>query len=147
MTLKANYIYVFAKIFLITAIIVSIKMLVVPYCLGKNIYLGKSLFVIISLGSFSGVFSSIIFTPLEISWNKESFSIQKMFSGTKEFSWRQLEGYHTSNLLSSYVMIKFHGQRTFEILSFGFPKSDWQEFQLMLKTQFPEKKKSQWFLS
>jgi hypothetical protein len=144
--LKANYLYVFAKIFLIIAIIVSIKMLVVPYCLGKNIYLGKSLFVIISLGSFSGVFSSIIFTPLEISWNKESFSIQKMFSGTKEFSWNQLEGYHTTNWYFNCLKIRFQGQRTFEILSFGFSKAEWQEFQLMLKTQFPEKMKSQWFL-
>jgi hypothetical protein len=73
-------------------IVVALSSVANSYFHGKPIDVAAALSLTVLGGGLAGIFVSLIFTPREMAWNDETFSITFLFRGQAIFDWEQLEG-------------------------------------------------------
>ncbi len=144
MILKTNCLRAFFKTFFYFALLITIFKGFISYAEGKEISLAEILLIAFLGSTFLGLAATVMFTPHEIIWTKDSFSIKANFFGSGEFSWKDLEAYSSFGKNYGTFLIKFKGQQAFQMVPFGFLSAEWKEFHAMLRNRFPEKKTGFW---
>jgi hypothetical protein len=100
---------------------------------------------LIGLAALGGVLLGlcvVVFTPREITWDAEKFSIKTLFPGSGDFEWSHLEAWCPYG--RGMFLIKFEGKQAYQIPPSGFQPKEWKEFRSYLELRFKDRKTQVW---
>ena len=145
MIIKPNRLRAFIKTFLWIFIFTVVFTGLVPHFQGKTVDFEEIFGMTLIGGSIMSICVTFMFTPREINWDQDEFTIKALFPGSGRFTWQQLEAYTPFGRGMVTFLIKFEGQQAFQIVPAGFRSDEWNAFQSVLSVRFPEKKTWFWF--
>lgn len=108
---------------------------------GAPLSLQPFLSIFVLGGTFMAIGVCVMFVPRELSYGSDGFSCRMLIQGTHSFAWDKLVAYGSGH---NVFLLKFEGRQALQISSYGFKKTEWNEFLSLLKSTFPEKKCSFW---
>ncbi len=141
MTLKPDYVRGFAKPFVVSFLLLTVWLGIVPLLQHKVVAWESVLGLAGMAGVLLGGFSCFL-TPREIIWDADMISIKALFPCSGDFEWRQLEAW--SPYGRGTFLLKFKGRQAFQIPPSSFLPADWKVFRAFLDLRFRDKKTLVW---